>query len=330
MTHQSRPTPVLPVIRTHGQSPGMSPPWSASSPTEFERQWQAIADLHRKELFFIGGFNKSGTTWLQVMLNAHPDIVCGGEGHFFDSLAPVLLKAVEQHNALIRRKNATVLRELPPYPCFGDAELRYLMVAAITMMLARSCDGRQVRLVGEKTPDNVSRFPVLEELFPGAKFLHLVRDGRDCLVSSWFHNLRVNRTDTMRDYGTIGHFVEHFAAAWASELAAGLGFCAARPDRCLTIRYEDLCHGQTETLAQVFRFLGVDAGEDVVRACVEDSAFEVMSGGRQPGEEDRNSLMRRGLPGNWRDHLEDDVVQRFMAEAGDVMRQLGYAADAPA
>ena len=326
MTHQTRPVPAVPA----GQSPDMSQRALAPEQPEFTRQWQEIADLHGKQLFFVGGFQKSGTTWLQVMLNAHPDIACGGEGHFLDTLAPQLLSAVEQYNAVIARKNATVLRELPPYPCFGDAEFRYLMVAAVAMMLARSCEGRHVKVVGEKTPDNLAHFPVLEELFPQAKFIHIVRDGRDCLVSNWFHNLRVNRGDAMRLYGTVGAFVDEFAAAWASQVTAGLRFGATRPDRCLTVHYEDLCQAPTETMGRVFRFLGVDADDVVVRTCVEDGAFEVMSGGRRPGDEDRTSLMRRGLPGNWRDHLDDDVVRRFLVEAGEVMRQLGYLAEEPA
>ncbi|MDQ3304184.1 MAG: sulfotransferase, partial [Actinomycetota bacterium] len=35
-------------------------------------------------VFFVLGYQKSGTTWLMHMLDAHPEILCRGEGRFFD------------------------------------------------------------------------------------------------------------------------------------------------------------------------------------------------------------------------------------------------------
>ena len=44
--------------------------------------------VYAKPLFFICGAIKSGTTWLQLMLDAHPDIACRGEGHLPNMLLP--------------------------------------------------------------------------------------------------------------------------------------------------------------------------------------------------------------------------------------------------
>ena len=46
---------------------------------DFDALHQAIALIRRKQVFFIGGAAKSGTTWLQLLLNAHPEISCSGE-----------------------------------------------------------------------------------------------------------------------------------------------------------------------------------------------------------------------------------------------------------
>ncbi|MFP6691035.1 MAG: sulfotransferase, partial [Alphaproteobacteria bacterium] len=54
--------------------------------------------VYAKPLFFICGAIKSGTTWLQLMLDAHPDIACRGEGH----LPNMLCRAWER-----RCKNTT-------------------------------------------------------------------------------------------------------------------------------------------------------------------------------------------------------------------------------
>src|ERR1700722_16518864 len=49
---------------------------------DYEALSAEIAALRRKQLFFIGGAAKSGTTWLQLLLDRHPAISCNGEGHF--------------------------------------------------------------------------------------------------------------------------------------------------------------------------------------------------------------------------------------------------------
>jgi hypothetical protein len=46
-----------------------------------------IADLAQRQLFFVGGAPRSGTTWVQHLLNGHPDVSCRGEGHFLQFLA---------------------------------------------------------------------------------------------------------------------------------------------------------------------------------------------------------------------------------------------------
>ncbi len=58
----------------------------------------AIERVFAKQIFFIAGVLKSGTTWLQLLLDAHPEIACRGEAHFIDSLYPKLATAFERYN----------------------------------------------------------------------------------------------------------------------------------------------------------------------------------------------------------------------------------------
>jgi len=290
-----------------------------------------VPDLHAriqamlaKELFFIGAYPKSGTTWLQLMLNAHPEIGCSGEGHFIDHFARHLETAMNTHNKFINRKNLTIFREFQPFPCFDSSDYRYLLRSAIALALLRAGDKQDVRMIGEKTPDNVVHFHRLEALFPAAKFLHMVRDGRDCAVSAWFHNQRINPEEQQRRFPTMNHFVQHVAANWKACVEHGLQFGEARHGRCMVVRYEDLCHHPRETLRAMLLFLGADAGAGVVRRCIAAAAFEKLTGGRVPGAEDRSSFLRRGTPGNWQEHLSADNNSSFVAVAGAAMARLGY------
>jgi tetratricopeptide (TPR) repeat protein len=282
-----------------------------------------IAALMEKRLFFIGAYPKSGTTWLQLMLDAHPEISCGGEGHFMNHLAPLLQRVLKKHNAYVDGKNRTVFQEFGGFPLFGDDSFQFLVTSAIALLLLQIPGARNARVVGEKTPDNLAAFPLLSTVFPTAKFIHVVRDGRDCLVSAWFHNLRINADALQRQFPTIEAFVERFAAVWAGKVAEGQRFCAARPQRGMLLRYEEMVAQPESAIGAVLRFLDADAAPAIVRQCVSAAAFESLSG-RARGTEDRSSFLRQGKPGNWREHLTPACNDRFLTIAGKVMARLGY------
>src|SRR5579862_4624848 len=133
---------------------------------DFEGLQRAVDDLRRKQVFFVGGAPKSGTTWLQLLLNAHPDISCSGEGHFPNKLLPGLAKTLKQHNNAINTKSQTIFNGLNEQPLFTNRHALYLATAAISLMLCPPGKATQARIVGEKTPDNVRYFELLATLFP--------------------------------------------------------------------------------------------------------------------------------------------------------------------
>ena len=55
---------------------------------------------------------KSGTTWVQLLLDAHPNISCNGEGHFMDVLADHLVNALDRYNEYIDGKNMTLFDQI--------------------------------------------------------------------------------------------------------------------------------------------------------------------------------------------------------------------------
>src|SRR5215813_7312173 len=70
----------------------------------------AVSALRKKQIFFVGGTVRSGTTWLQLLLHAHPSVSCSGEGHFPDRLWPFLKQTMEQHNGIIKKHNELVFK----------------------------------------------------------------------------------------------------------------------------------------------------------------------------------------------------------------------------
>jgi hypothetical protein len=292
---------------------------------EFEAHHAAILDLLGKQVFFIGSCAKSGSSWLQLMLDQHPEVSCRGEGHFADILLPRLTEAARGYNEINRLRNEFVFEELAPYPALSPEIVVHLWASAVALQLSRQSAGRAVRAVGDKTPDNVFAFRQLAGIFPKARFIHIVRDGRDCAISGWFHNQRVgSRHAPARVDATFEAYFEMVGTAWTRTVAEATKFGAERNGSLLTVRYEDLRADPAGTLIEICRFLGVSEDPAIAAACRDETTFERLSGGRPIGEEDRDSFFRKAGSGDWRELVPPDSIRKFEAEAGTWLAHFGY------
>ena len=175
-----------------------------------------IADL---DICFIGGTMKSGTTWVQLLLDAHPEIRCRGEGHIVDVLVKELATVLTKYNNVINGKNVDIFKEIEGFPIFSQDDFTEICRSIAMRLFAKFEYGDEVRVLAEKTPDNVSHFQMLRQLFPQSKFVNVIRDGRDVVVSGWHHNRRVSPKWTAETFGTIEKYCERMAkftrAIWA-------------------------------------------------------------------------------------------------------------------
>src|SRR5579883_2910134 len=168
-----------------------------TAPASWAARHEQLAELARRQIFFVGGAPRSGTTWLQLLLDSHPEISCRGEGLFSHHLSGALDRLVGNWRQGVEAKNKTVFASMPGYPLPEGADADILLGTAVLLALHRQSTERDVRALGEKTPENVFLFPRLKRLFPGAKFIGIVRDPRDVLASSWHYFYeRTSRADT--------------------------------------------------------------------------------------------------------------------------------------
>src|SRR5205823_6449212 len=161
-------------------------------------------------------------------------------------------------------------------------------------------------------------------LFPAAKFIQIVRDGRDCAVSGWFHNLRMTPDWTKKNFASLRGYAVRCAQTWAEQLADAQQFADRNPARFLRVRYEDLAADTDRALAALFNFLGVDDGKAVLARCRSEASFAKLSGGRSPGQENRRSFFRKGVAGDWRNHFSSEIEAEFRKKSGGWLDRLGY------
>jgi hypothetical protein len=142
--------------------------------------------------FFIVGSGRSGTTLLRLILSGHSRIHIPTETHFIADLVrelplrdplntPQLDRAIE----LITGFRRWPEMEIPAVE-FRDwaRALEQPSLAEVIDLLYRHhlrIHGKQ--RWGDKTPDHVHIIPQLGTLYPGAKFIHMIRDGRDVAIS---------------------------------------------------------------------------------------------------------------------------------------------------
>jgi len=279
---------------------------------------EALAWWRGRSLFFVGGQGKSGTTWVERALDAHPEISCRGEGHLLDGLLQQGDRAISRYSEELDRNNK-LFPELAGYPLPDEASA-VRMLRGLLLDRLRSAADPDARHIGERTPANVSFLSTIALLFPTASFVHVIRDVRDVAVSVWHHSKRVQPGFDRSLASVAEETAEVWARAMASVRSSGHEQLGAR---YLELRYEDLLADTAGALGSVVRALGADAGDEIMAAVAEASSFRKLSG-RNAGQEDARSHFRAGRAGGWRDALDADTAAKVWAIAGAMLAELGY------
>jgi hypothetical protein len=312
-------------------------------------------------VFFVTGLGKSGTRWLTKILDSHPEILCKGEGRFFSAswhradLDPESDKALASslYYALTHSDHLRLWIERSVWSRDDDPDehLKALMRLATDYFLTAQLSETDKMLVGDKSPLQDEEFMrEVSEVYPGAKVIHIIRDGRDRTVSSmhrgwrranqgYLHRLtpeELARGEALREDPNklveTGMFTEERLRQAARHWRLLVGR-AVRDGQALLgsdyteVRYEDLLVHPNEEIERLLGFLGADTEPKIVEHCVSSASFEKLSKGRERGEEDPTSFYRKGVAGDWRNHFTAEDSRIFKEEAGDLLIQLGYEKD---
>jgi len=271
----------------------------------------------RPEPFFIVGMQRSGTTMLRLMLNAHRSLCVPFESGFIQGV----YKDLSKYGDLSVRENATAcLTDI----CQRDMPKRGKLIEDPERVLAHEIRGYAdlVRAIfeeyanrrgklrwGDKTPTHVVDLDLLWSLFPGCRVIHVVRDGRDValslLATEWGSNNLLKIADDWRWKTLLGH-----------KMGAFLG------EQYLEIRYEDLVLNTEGILRQICDFLQEAYDENML-------LYHASAESEMPSESLRwhRASVSRPDPnkvGMWKSRmsLSDQIL--FEQVAGDELQLFGY------
>ena len=294
--------------------------------TLLPRLFRTATHLSSRTLAFVGGQGKSGTTWVEKLIDAHPQAACLGEGHFAEGLGRVLYQALDAYNGLITSNNQR-FHELEDFPTFSADDAAELVRAALLMQFSRIAErNREAQVIAVRTPSELNWLRELNDAFPTARFVHVLRDPRDVAMSMWWHSERLEPGRMARDNETPGGLALKLVPRWAQHVAHVRDTAVQIGAHLLEVRYEDL-HGESQrTVQALFEFLGLDADPVLCKSCVERASFSRLSG-RDVGQIDVNSHFRTGTTNQWQGTIPAGPAQGWPREVAMVLKSLGYSID---
>jgi len=270
-----------------------------------------LGTVFDREVVFITGATRWGSAWLMAALDGHPEAVRKGEGHFSDTLFPMMLKSFDRYNGQVEVQNRRLtLAGFPESKAgFTYDDVDYLLAAATGLMMDRWMRGTTAKVIGDKTPEHVLALDLLHRAIPHAKVIHVVRDGRDEAVSAWEFNTRISGGDFQKRFPTFADFAEYFSKNWAKSVGAARRFGRQNRDHYFQLFAEDLGKQPEKPLRRLCRFLGLDESADVLRHMA-NHADDVV----RPD-------VKNGI---WRERFDDAALRAFRRQSGELLKLLDY------
>lgn len=241
-------------------------------------------------MVFAVGARRSGTHWLQRMLMAHPSISgVPGETHLFSSGVKPLLE----------RLHFGVLGSGQTGAIYAEPDVVLPLVRELCDALLLQHLKPQSAILCERTPEHAGATDVIAAIYPDARFVHIVRDGRD-----------VTRSLSKHNFGPDS--IPAAAREWRDSVTAAR--TQDRGRRMFEVRYEDLHADPATHMAELFGWMGVETSDEALEhPLAEAGAHRNRSpDGSGPGV------------GKWRSEWTHEELAAFAAVAGELLIELGY------
>jgi hypothetical protein len=284
---------------------------------------------------FVVGCGRSGTSWVQGIIAAHPRVITTQESHAYEAVYdPVTrrgrasvnawTKVLHRHDLSEREArwvglhwwiNRADLLDLIDWGLHAtgatDADAAESVIEAIFDTYFLSRGGTTEMMLLEKTPGHIAYAQQILRRFPDARVVEVVRDGRDVCVSMQMQGLTVAWPPESR---------RAQINVWARAVRRGLALRAepTLADRVHLVRYEDLKRDPALEIARLFDFAGLEATPAFVAEVADASDF------RHHRNTGAGRHTRRGEVGDWRNHFSPADEELFRELAGDEFEAVGY------
>lgn len=312
-----------------------------SDPTALRRESRPI---------FIGGDGRSGTTLLNVVLDSHPDLSVAPEYHFSGcpNAGSAALEALDVLEPRSRRFSLSWLRSRlrtrtpESRPLVAEQFVRRSLRAGHRPDEIRTCVRRAMKELGRDLDDFASKCHLIDllgrslasrrgrarwgckimreirkpqrylEQWPQARFIHIIRDGRDVAASQITEH-------SGWGYGDISEA----ATKWVKIIEMARQNAERHAAPMLEIRYEDLILDSESTLRRTMEFLGEPWSDTLLRHEEADHDFFQTRVGHPSRARTQQPLDASAI-GRHRRDLTAEQIASFESIAGGMLQSIGY------
>ncbi len=260
---------------------------------------------------FIVGCGRSGTTMLGAMLGVNEHCITTPESQFnmdiyrmlpdFDaSKALGILKSHKRFKIWeldISDKEGFLLE---------SKTHKEFIYRVVSLYQEHFTPDKDANIWIDHTPANVSKCDMLLDIFPEAKIIHIVRDGR--AVAASHKKVKWGK-----------HYMPDMASHWFERVSLGLSAEALYPDSVMRVSYEELVLDTKYSLKRVCSFLDIDYSDDMQRG----NGF-ILPKYTKAQHRLVGAPPNRSRVDSWREELSDREIEIFEYGAGPLLRMLGY------
>ena len=304
-----------------------------------------IKQFFPRDKFFIFGHARSGTTLLMRLVRLHPEVHCNYQAHFFTRkpLLKSLVNSMEIEEWLKRKSNRwNQGRDLSPL----------ILRAAADFILEREGIKTGKRIIGDKSPSSNIHGQAVKDLhaiYPDARLVYIIRDGRDVAVSERFRNfVEESKYLSKQDEGIIAglrknpdsftngnrsifteRFLERVARGWITNITEIMK--EGRElfgEYFLALRFEDLKRDPLPCLERIWEHLGAAKVGPSISSLVKS---ELSSNPDEEWQARRNgdlaAFLSKGKVGNWQTLFTKQDKSIFKSIAGAILREWEYEED---
>jgi LPS sulfotransferase NodH len=270
---------------------------------------------------FIVGCPRSGTSYLyHLFLSAGGFVEFHTQMNVYDVLEPI-------YGDLSSRGNRE--RMMKDWLQSKAFRVSGLEAAAIEKKVVEQCRSASdfLRIVMEEvahkqgvegwvdsTPTNIPHMLRIKQDFPDAKFIHIIRDPRDLVLSldkkGWSRPLPWDKRNSLLAAGVYWEWIVRKGRIYGAQL--GVDY--------LETRYEDLVQAPTAELAKIGTFLGCDLNYEKIKTNRVGSIEKPLTSFKEDLSHGTFSPV-----GRWRNKFPPAQLVKFEALIGHYMQELGYA-----
>ena len=271
-----------------------------------------------KNPIFLVGCPRSGTTLLQQMLDAHPAVAIAPETFF---IRRFWLQR-EYYGNLSQDMNYHQLIEdiiaIPEFKEMGLDASNFREAAwsnprdypsVFCLLFEQFAHKRKVNIVGEKTPNHLLYMPILQEFFPSARFIHIIRDPRS-VVKSW-RKVPWSNGSLARD-----------AEVWRRYMNTARLCPASIKASLFNLYYEQLVTAPEENLQALCHFLRLKYDPAMMNYHHKESG--TINTIREPWKANAKNQISQASLGNWQTELSPRMVREIETVVWPEMKYLGY------